>query len=371
MSMKSNLQCGPFILTIGVSFAAVSIMAVVQGTILFRRDISKVLGPPDCSINRLILINDDRSALVCFTVVSPLEKVPHTHAVAIYDLSSEPPSPEFLCPELTPHRVAAPRSGSWIYIATDQGELFALDVEERPHSPIYLGRHDYTHVALLECSDDGSIVTAAGLNIAIAWHRETKQVLWRREDLQAYCGAFVSGGSRFVCGLENGEVLELDAATGETLRKLADHGRWVNELAVSPRGDYMATIDLDDRLIVTDLVRGEVVWSRMLRQFVSGMVPELTVRPVFSSNGQSLAVVDLVHRERIVFVRPSDGLVTHSRASRGLIVKGLAIAKNGTCYSWDYGATVAEWRPDTDTDIRRFAPVKSWAACANAATSSG
>jgi WD40 repeat protein len=202
----------------------------------------------------------------------------------------------------------------------------------------------------------------------MAWDREAQQLRWRRDDLIANCGAFVPRSKRFICGLENGEVLELDAVTGRTLRKLADHRRWVSELAVSPRGDYVASIDLDGRLVVSDLARGQVVWSLVLRRFVPGMSAGMIARPAFTSNGDALAVVDLAHGATIDFVRPVDGLVVNRLPVRGRIVKGLAVAKNETCYSWDFGGTIAVWHPGQSPAIRRFSPAPSWLAHASELT---
>ena len=353
---------------LGASFAAVVVISAVQGAILFHRELLAALGPPDCSIGRVSLVDNDRAALIRFAVVPAHENVPLKHMVGICGLSSEPPSFEIVCPDLTPHRVVAASLGSWMYIATHRGEIYGLDLQVQPWRPIHLGRHDHSHVAVLECSEDGSIIIAAAQNTLIAWDRGTKHALWRRDGLRVFCCAFVPGAARVVCGLDSGEVLELDAHTGATLRKLAEHDRWVNEVAISPRSDYVATVDLDNRLMVIDVARGRQVWSRVLRKFVRGIPSEAPVRPVFSASGDILALVDSVGGEKVLFVRPADGLVLNSRAHTGFSIKGLAMAKNGTCYWWDYGGTVTEWRPGAEAAIRRFWPAQNWIDCSSEST---
>lgn len=281
--------------------------------------------------------------------------------MSVCDLSHMGSSPEILCPELTAQRIVGASRAPWIFIATSDNNLYAMDWQRRPSCPVFLGRLDHSYAAVLECSEDGSTVIVASLGITTAWSRERKELLWRREGISPLCGAFHPNGKRFLCGLENGEVLELDARSGVTLRKPVTHTRWVNELAVSPNGTYLASIDLDDRLIVTDLVHGREVWSRYLRNFVPGMLPDPTVCPVFTPDGDFLIVSDLAHGQHITIIRSSDGKPMFSFPHSGARLKALAVTKQGELFAWDCDGIVTIWNISSRSKSGRFIPAQDHA----------
>ena len=73
---------------------------------------------------------------------------------------------------------------------------------------------------------------------------------------------FSPGGSRILAASDDGVALILDAATGETLTRLAEHDGPVTSAVFSPDGSHVVTTGADRRALVRNLLSDTVLELR-------------------------------------------------------------------------------------------------------------
>ena len=144
-----------------------------------------------------------------------------TSIAGICDLRSDPPVLKpFQLPSSRWYSIALSRSGA-AFLSTENGDLFWLDMAvPATGQPIYFGIHPEGRAGWLQCPDDGSLVVAAGAHLT-AWDHSCGGTAVAAFQCIRHGCAFVPRSRRLICGLESGEVVELDPRTGDRLRLIA------------------------------------------------------------------------------------------------------------------------------------------------------
>jgi hypothetical protein len=330
-----------------LSLAAVAGAALLHGSLLSRHEIAAVSEDCPCSIGRVSIKDDHASAVVAFTVVDPLGGA-HRHLAGAYDLTAQPPAFEVLCPQLDPWRAVTASGGEHAFISTRDGRLYSLDMRARSGEPLFLGKQDPGHADWLECTPDGSIVVVGWRNLVSVWHRESKRLLWQRADLT--CGTIRAEPNRIVCATEAGEVLEIDLASGRTLRKIAAFEQQQLALAVSPCGRYLASLDYSRHVLISKIHDGSILWSCRCAEVVG---------PRFSPDGNFVLVAYSSRSEQLAIHCAATGRKLRRLSGIPEPIRGLAVSGGGIVFAWG-DKTITACNLTTGSIVFRLFPERDW-----------
>jgi len=330
-----------------LSVVAMGGCVYVQGRFVFHQELARAWAPERVFIRRFLLDDDGQRAWVLLRSRSNSDGG-ITQVAGLCDLRSQPPTFQpFPLPLSGRISLALARSGDG-FLSMENGDLYWL-AKATPGAgqPVYFGTHPEARVGLLVCSDDGSMVVAAGVHMT-AWDPRAAALLWQRSDHLAVSCAFVPRSRRLICGLESGEVVELDPRTGARLRLIARHPSRIQLLAISPDGSRLAAANCGGDCSMTDLESGAAVWTRRFTP---------TAGPQFSSDGHSL----------LLPTAGVDGIDVVSTASGERIgglkgcrcVVGLRVSMAGIAYAWNAEGTITAWNLATGKVVLRLDPSAS------------
>jgi WD40 repeat protein len=89
------------------------------------------------------------------------------------------------------------------------------------------------------------------------WHAPSGKLLWKREDLNCLVGRFAKDGASVFVGHMNGQVWELDAATGKSRRNYAGCKGMILDLAVSPHGHRLLASSRSGNIAMWEMGTGK------------------------------------------------------------------------------------------------------------------
>jgi hypothetical protein len=351
------------------SLLALVASAAVQGVFFFRRSLQE-FGQPRLSAVRDVCPIGPGQAGVLFTVVPDLEKVGLHQLLGIYDESAHCMELRPIELDIVPWLIGGSASSEKLLVVTREGRLYSMDTHCAASSLQCFGFHEPSPPHMLECSEDGSLVVVASVDIVSAWDTRQQKLLWRRTGLATTAGTFVAGSHRFICGLECGTMLELDLRTGATLRTVATAGNWVNGLTVSSCQTYLAAIDSIGRLSMHDFRTGRELWSRDCAVLLGGKPVTPPVTPRFVPGQEAIVVAYALRGKRLAVHAAATGrqMVEFEELAGG-DVKGLEVTPNGLAYVWDDAGSVIVWDVNSGKVRHRFSPERAvalWSVAAGA-----
>jgi hypothetical protein len=248
-------------------------------------------------------------------------------------LTAEPPVPRQPLPYASIWLVAAAADSPHAALVSTDGRLYSLDIADPTAGLTALGDSGFLYPMLLACSDDGALVVTANYRGISLWDRQSRTMLWRRSDIGVRCAEFVPGSHRLVCGLPTGEVLELGATDGVTVREVARRPYGILSLDISPDGSRLAISDLDNRLTLIEQATGGTLWSQDSFRWVP---------PRFTHDGRSVLTSDML-AERIVVLDAQSGRPQYALEGERGVIKGVEVGPHGAVYSWHVDGTIAVW----------------------------
>jgi WD40 repeat protein len=130
---------------------------------------------------------------------------------------------------------------------------------------------------------------------------------------------FTDGGKLVVVGTGSGQVHVLDAARGESARKIEAHASGMLALALSPRSPHAITGGMDGHAAIVDVMKGEVV-----RKLPADA--EWVEHVAFSPTGQHVAFAAGKH----VRIHGLDGAHVATLGPHASTVAGIAWSPDGT-----------------------------------------
>jgi len=220
------------------------------------------------------------------------------------------------------------------FTCSKAGELHWFDWTAEQHPLHRLGVRSSGHDSLLECSDDGALVLLHG-SLTTLWDRAAAQPLWTREGTQIASCAFWPGSHRLLCGLETGELVELDPQTGLTLRPIC-RLQWPLKLSIAPDGQSAVCSDKHGRCTVVELATGSCTWSHKSRSLsLARFAPD--GRRLFVTNpewGVDLAIYSLDSGQRLAAIGGTD---EH--------VKDVQVSPEGVAYFYYCDSRLIAWDP--------------------------
>ena len=306
----------------------------MQALLLVRNHFARAVNGNPTGFRCLSICNDGRAALMLVREPGVMNKDEIHYSVALFSTIGNPTRLRLPTRGLTPWRTTSANHGPFGFLATTAGDLYALDLAARS-VPVQLGQHQEEFPDVLECTDDGALLVAAGFDGISCWDRAAARCLWRRSDIGPYNGTFVPGTKRFFAALETGPILELDASSGITLRELTNHCGSFIQLDISADGQRLAATNAFGACVVSELATGKSLWSRPAR--IHGGTPR------FSPDGSILMVPDQRGRPRVSVLSAASGDLLGELIGAQAAIVGLAVTPQGAVYAWDLSGTVSVW----------------------------
>jgi hypothetical protein len=256
-----------------------------------------------------------------------------------------------LWPQIEPVCLAdAPQAGR-LFLGTLDGMIYSASAASLQESPALVGRSPGKGIFALKCSPDGRHLFSLGWSGLCAWDVESRTMAWRRDDVDANCLCVDPCSRSLVCGLGNGEVVEMDFSSGETLRSIAKQDSPILEVNANGDGKLLTCTSGDGQILLLNWPSGTRVWqspgpassASPLRVAAFSPCGRFFVTSAHE-NGRTLAILDLATGERIGELRG------HAK-----VVLGAAFADDGRLFSWGADGTIRTW----DVAARRSLGVAS------------
>jgi hypothetical protein len=337
------------IVALGLSAAALVGSTAMQAGILFRREISHVLAPQPMAILHFAPLDGGDTSLVLYSTFQVPPGPLTCYTVAGYDnFQADPPIFQAIPAPRSSWCTAAASPSGHCFLGTIDGDLYWTSAAVAGQPLTHLGQMPgrYKRVEELSCSADGSIVVAIGEQ-ASAWNRVTSQMLWHRDDIPLRCCVFVPGAQRLIGGLQTGEVIELDALTGRTLRSISHCSHRVHWLTISSNGARLAASNACYGLSVVDLETDALLWSQEFASY--------STCSAFTPDGRYLLISNIEPRIDVGIVDVASGAIIARLAGREKLILGIAIANEPTAYLWTQD-TISELDLPSRTFTRHFQP---------------
>jgi WD40 repeat protein len=220
-----------------------------------------------------------------------------------------------------------------LYVGAWDGSLYEFDLSAGRASCKPWGRHAEGYVANLRCSPDGRVVVSRGVRDLVAWDAQSGERLWQRA-LATTALAFATQAPRLFCGLHEGELAELDLASGETLALMPSQNHGIGSLAASPGGDRVVSLTSVSPCIVFD------VSSRQIDSKIKGSLADVA----FSSDGQLLISAECDCSGCLLALRDArtGTKLASLRCSPG--VSRIRYGPDGTLFAWGSNGPLRKWR---------------------------
>jgi WD40 repeat protein len=191
----------------------------------------------------------------------------------------------------------------------------------------------------MELSADQRFLFSIGPHELCAWDLHARALCWRR-DIAVACLASAPGSQSIACGFEDGDILELDSRSGQTIRTVGRLPRSVDEVTISPSGQSLACVSADRRVQVFDWTTGDPLWQHDGCANFIGSVHSLCFSPCgrllvgpTAENPSHLTVWDVQSGEPLNILRGHTKFIMGARfiASDRLVSWGT----DGTVRTWD------------------------------------
>ena len=340
--MLPNTHLRSSVYAIGISTLTVG-TAIAFQSVWFFADEFETLCRPHVGVRQVAVGDSGRAAWATVTSIAAHGQQAADPCVRLHDLTQNPP----LCRELrlnsAPVKIACSSRGSYGFVCTTIGELYAINVAADSPRPIHLGVCEGESTHAIVCSADGSRVLVAGQRLT-AWDRASRQKLWQRSDLHATGGDLDACGDTFYCCLKRGGILELDAATGATLRHVGEDDIQTLGLAVSPDGAWLACVEMAQYRMI-DCHTGATRWLKHGR---------LPIQPQFLEGGRTVLLTYVQGVATLAVVDTSTGSPV-SAIPYDLQILGLAATSTGSAYIWST-TTIEETDLASGQVLRAFRP---------------
>jgi WD40 repeat protein len=262
------------------------------------------------------------------------------HQLAVHDFAGKRPAMQLPWPQLAAYSLASSRDGTAYYIGCWDGGLWRIDADQRV-MPQRLGTHPEQGAHNLAVSPDGRWLASLGPDVLQVLDLHSQRQAWK---LVAGVRSFAMhpSGEQIAASLNDGRLLELDTATGDVLRLVAQLPEPGQVATFSPDGQLLAMIGGQQSLTLLDWRTGRSTWpaSRDLphrcRAGSLAFSPDSRRLVCGGRDTLTLAVWDLQTMEL------ERELVGHEQSINGAIFlderRIASFAADGTIRVWDLAA---------------------------------
>jgi WD40 repeat protein len=247
--------------------------------------------------------------------------------------------------------------GSQLFVRDMDGQVFAIDLNSSQQKPEYLGNDFDEGSGDLSCSGSGGVLVAGGRRGLCAWNTGDRRLRWSRVDCGVASWTFDQTADRLLVNTLEGALVELDLATGQTLRVIATFNDSALCVASSHDRTRIARIGPGGRLDMLDRASGLPVWPDF------GPPPRASFAPrtmAFSPCGKVLITVEATDLNCLVVWNVATGQRAGELRVHTKPVTGLEFDSNGSLRSWGLDGTVCTWKSPADDPRGSFPRIQTF-----------
>jgi len=233
---------------------------------------------------------------------------------------------------------ASPTTGR-VFLGGVRGEIYSASLALTDPLPALFATQAEGEVFTLACSPDGRRLLSTGFSTLCGWDAQCGALSWQRDDFDVNCLAFDNQSRVAVCGMRDGRVVELDLASGGTLRELAKLPYPVRSISVSSSGGLVACVTADGRVLLANWQTGEVIWQDQHAPFHAGGYRALCFSPC-----DELLICpakDDIHSLVVRDVQTGALLGTLRGHTKAIV--GARFTTDGRLLSWGADGTIRAW----------------------------
>jgi hypothetical protein len=235
--------------------------------------------------------------------------------------------------------------GAQLFVRDVEGRVFAVDLNSSQQRPVHLGNNFDEGSGDLSCSANGELLVSGGRNGLCAWNTADRRLRWSRLDWDVASWALDQRADRLLVSTPEGALLELDLATGQTLRVIATFNDSALCVAASPDNTRIARIGLGGRLEMFDRATGQAIWpdSGPPRRASFGS-PAMS----FSPCGRVLVTVAATELNCLVIWNVATGQRAGELRVHTEPILGLEFDSDGSLRSWGLDGALCTWKSPAD-----------------------
>ncbi len=321
-----------------LSLAVVATAVVVVSCVFFTLDAGPERPRGYSSVTQCLVTPDGHSAVALWWNV-PVTLQGWTHRLTFHRPGAEQPATTVMWPGIAPSCIAPAAIGGAIFIGDWNGSLYELSSLTGAARPRLIGHHR-DGVVSLHASADGRHLVSLSPTAMCAWDLPTKQLRWQREGGHISAARIHPDSSRLLCGLEDGQVLEIDLFTGERTGSLiASPPPWpVYDLDVTADGKRVCVVHSTGEVRIVSGEPGQssaapapfchVGWPRYAR---------------FSPCGSLLAASAKGDEPDLQVWSLTSGQPLTTLRGHTSIVLGVSFAADGRLFSWGQDGSIRVW----------------------------
>lgn len=343
---SGNLLARRAVLALGLSIASVIGLAVFEWLVLDYLGRAPFSEPAHCSILQYSPAQEAGPSLLVYRTCNGKPDDGMRYRV---ELSTGQPgrnAQEYYRPEFAPHCAVRLGKAGKVALGSLSGAIYTWDASHPEDAPVPLTTHPGASVTLA-ADAAGQTLVVANEELISAWDVASRRLRWSRNDLLVSSNVRIST-SAIVCGTRAGEILELDLATGATLRCLARHQGIVACVDLSPDGATLASIGADRRLLVTDCRTLETLWSQphsALAQVCFSPEGKTLISSGFMQNNWMLMAWNVASGETALELRGHES-----------VILGMIFDNRDRLYSWSCDGTIRVWDMRQGQQIDSYTP---------------
>jgi WD40 repeat protein len=323
---------------LAASLSAVLSFAVALGPFFMPRDLASVWGEPALNIADCYISADGGQAILLSWSAGDVQKCGLQRRITVHELDESKAPRVLLSGDSELRAMSVSAADQRVFVGANSGSWYLIDRTSTGDLPPAAGRHPEGLEDLL-CSYDGQTLVTRGESCLCAWNVASGTILWQRDDLSVRCWDLSPVGG-ILCDTCANELLELDLATGQTIRRVRPDRAGVFSLKVSPCGRYVVETAWDGTLQLLDYQTGRCLWRN--HGVSTGM--HMGSRVVaFSPCSRYLVTLHERELETLVVWNTADGhrlRELHGHAGR---VVGATFHPAGTLYSWGCDRQLLAW----------------------------
>jgi WD40 repeat protein len=241
--------------------------------------------------------------------------------------------------EMKPLSLAKGPDSDHALVGDWDGGIYSLDLRCEQPEPVHVGQHADGGVVALASSADGQWILSQGAFQLHAWNVQDQRELWQSGEVAPYCFVIRPDSTAAIIGSSRGDLIEIDMATGESLRTLARLDSQLLTIGISDLGDKLAVLKANGSVLLLDSHTGLPLWNDEPRtcQIAAGRIA------AFSPCGTWLVTPGHEDGKALSLWNVATGERQKQLHGHGNIVIGAAFNESGLLRSWGADGTIRSW----------------------------
>ncbi len=331
-----------------VSLTAVLFFVGLLGIVFLPAEARRIFNAHCVSVTQCIDLGARRPLLALSWSMERTGNTGWKHHLSLQPSDGRSPGQELQLENLSPMSLAKAALVDHVFIGDWCGAIYSLDLQQAELSPQPFAEHNDGSVAALAASADGEWVLSQGTDFLHGFQRSDSQERWQLYDVAHNCFVIRPDALRVIIANRRKEIVEIDLATGRTLRTLARTEHSLLNMALDAEGNKLALVGADGCIQLLDSHTGKTLWSWRPRrqQIAAGRIA------AFSPSGKFLVTAAEEGSESLTLWNTATGQQLKKLQGHTSMIIGAAFDERGMLRSWGSDGTIRAWDLNTGLTTR-------------------